>query len=460
MNSFTPQAKFSGVMKNLFTSRVEILWKELTEKILSACEDDEEMILNLHAEESDFIRFNGCKVRQNTRIAQIELSLELRQGSRVVIHTWTLSGNSKPDLDLISSALPSLREELKQVGEDPFVTPIENHGRSHMDFPFEQVPFDKITSLLEKNLGQLDLAGIFCQGPVVKANANSKGQNHWFSTGHFFIDYSLFDGPRAVKGLYSEATFNDEKVDEHLFDSQRKLELLRRSRKRVSPGSYRVYLAPSAVSQILAVSGWGGLSEASYRRGQSGFQKAARGEVSLSPLFSLKENLSLGLVPRFNYFGEVRQEELPLFEKGVFKQFLVSTATAKEFGISSNFADRSEHPRSLEVLPGDLLESEILSGLGDGLYLSNLHYLNWSDLNSGRITGMSRYACFWVEKSEIVSPIEDLRFDDSVLNIFGRNLERITRHQEVLPETGSYRSRSLGGVKVPGLLLKGFDVKF
>ena len=31
----------------------------------------------------------------------------------------------------------------------------------------------------------------------------------------------------------------------------------------------------------------------------------------------------------------------------------------------------------------------------------NLHYLNWSDNIGGRITGMTRYACFWVENGEI-----------------------------------------------------------
>ena len=46
-----------------------------------------------------------------------------------------------------------------------------------------------------------------------------------------------------------------------------------------------------------------------------------------------------------------------------------------------------------------------------GLYLGNLHYLNWSDNIGGRITGMTRYACFWVEDGEIVAPIENMRFE-------------------------------------------------
>ena len=41
------------------------------------------------------------------------------------------------------------------------------------------------------------------------------------------------------------------------------------------------------------------------------------------------------------------------------------------------------------VAPGNLKSDEILEQLGTGLYISNLHYLNWSDLTAGRITGMT-----------------------------------------------------------------------
>ncbi len=40
----------------------------------------------------------------------------------------------------------------------------------------------------------------------------------------------------------------------------------------------------------------------------------------------------------------------------------------------------------------------------------------------GEITGMTRYACFWVEKGEIVAPIENLRFDDYLYRFLGEGL--------------------------------------
>jgi predicted Zn-dependent protease len=69
---------------------------------------------------------------------------------------------------------------------------------------------------------------------------------------------------------------------------------------------------------------------------------------------------------------------------------------------------------------------------------------------------MTRYACFWVEQGEIIAPIQNLRFDESLYRFFGDNLLELTQAQEFIPEVGTYSNRSLGGVWVPGLLVEEF----
>jgi predicted Zn-dependent protease len=85
-----------------------------------------------------------------------------------------------------------------------------------------------------------------------------------------------------------------------------------------------------------------------------------------------------------------------------------------------------------------------------------LHYLNWSDRPNGRVTGMTRYACFWVEDGAIVAPIENLRFDDSIYRCFGEQLVALTDTAVVIPEVGTYDHRSLGGMWVPGAIVDDF----
>lgn len=200
---------------------------------------------------------------------------------------------------------------------------------------------------------------------------------------------------------------------------------------------------------------WGAISEASLQQGGSALAKM-RQEENLSVLFSLKENFESGNVPRFNDLGEVSPNELPLIESGKLVNTLINSRTALEYNLTANGANNSESLRSPEIKAGSLKEEEILKNLDTGLYLSNLHYLNWSDRSSGRITGMTRYGCFWVEKGEIVATIKDLRFDDSLYSFFGHNLIALTDFREFIPEVSTYETRSLGGCLVPGALVNQF----
>ena len=149
-------------------------------------------------------------------------------------------------------------------------------------------------------------------------------------------------------------------------------------------------------------------------------------------------------------------ESLPLIEQGKLQSFLINERTAREYGIAANGANAAEGMRSPEIRTGSLETADILKSLGTGLYLGNLHYLNWSERKTARLTGMTRYACFWVENGELVAPIQDLRFDESLYRIFGSELESIGQESLRLPETDSYEARALGGCKVPGMLLRDF----
>ena len=114
--------------------------------------------------------------------------------------------------------------------------------------------------------------------------------------------------------------------------------------------------------------------------------------------------------------------------------------------------------RAPSMAAGSLKESDILATLGTGVYLSNLHYLNWSDMIGGRITGMTRYACFWVEAGKIVAPIENMRFDDSIYSFLGENLEVVTEKLQINPDVGTYDGRELSAIVCPGILLKSFSL--
>jgi predicted Zn-dependent protease len=84
--------------------------------------------------------------------------------------------------------------------------------------------------------------------------------------------------------------------------------------------------------------------------------------------------------------------------------------------------------------------------------------VNYSDRMSCRLTGMTRFATFWVEEGRIVAPVEAMRFDDSLYGLLGERLERLGAQPELRLSDSSWGERATGGMKLPGVLVKEFEL--
>ena len=431
--------------------------KTLSQDIFSKLTLDEELSLFVHSEESQFIRFSQAKVRQNTTVHQHEVVVTYQKDQRKIKFTLNLCLDQSIDTASILKELQICRAQLPLTDIYPQYVAMENHGVSESIKKVERPDDLAMLKTITESFSGTDMAGLYCSGPVRQVSINSKGQFHYFENDFFFLDYSIYNGPKAAKGFFSCEKWNEKDLRENIGRTRDKLNLLDQPTVNVHKGKYRVYLEPMALFEIVGMMSWGSLSYSALRQGRSPFQKLQQNEVSLSPQLNLIENLGLGYVPAFNSIGEVADKELELIKNGKLMNLLTSTATAKEYGVSSNKAEPREGLRSPEIKPGTLAQADILKKLDTGLYLSNLHYINWSDVQSARMTGMTRYACFWVEKGQIKGPIQDLRFDDSMFNLLGSHLIDLTTHQELFVESATYQKRYLGAYKLPGALIENFN---
>ena len=66
--------------------------------------------------------------------------------------------------------------------------------------------------------------------------------------------------------------------------------------------------------------------------------------------------------------GEIAPEVLNIIDNGMLRNTLISSRTAKEYNLKSNYADDGEFLRSPKINPGDLREDDILKNL---VYLSH-----------------------------------------------------------------------------------------
>ena len=438
---------------------MEQFFKDLSKKILETTKKEEHLMLNFWGENSHFTRFNQSKVRQNGFVSDATLSITLIANQRTCSVSFSLTTNLSNDLSISLEHLNTLRNDIVFLPEDPFIV-FPKEGKSSSEIKTgELLSIDKVVDCLSPAIQNVDLAGIWASGNIFVGYANSKGLFHWFSTDSFSFDYSLItETEKMVKDTFAGTVFNMDQYNAFMNNSIIQLKMLENKSIQLDPGDYRTYIAPAGVSDLIGMFSWNGLSEGAIRRGQSAFLKMKHDNVQLSPCFTLNEDFSTGLTPMFNDEGELAVKNLPLINDGILKNTLINSRTAQEYKIQSNFAGSWEGLRAPVMATGDLHENDIPKKIDKGVFLNNLHYLNWSDNVGGRITGMTRYACFWVENGEIVAPIENMRFDDTIYNIFGSNLESVTNNSQFIPDTGTYSGRSFGGTRCPGILLNSFSL--
>ncbi len=441
-----------------FNEKMQCLFNDIGEFLIGKLKDNEKLNLNLKAEESDFIRFNFAQVRQSTSLVQATLSATLFQDEKKIKLNFNLSGDLENDRNRANAAFSEARIQVSNLPIDPFSSPPIKNEDSFSTHNGQLINAAQVISEVTSATKGTDFVGFYAGGPIIEANRNSEGQKHWFYTENFFMDYSLYNPQqKAVKGCYAGRHWNNSQWNKHIESDIKQLEKLSLPSKKIPRGKYRVYLSPTATGEYLGMLNWHGMSESAYRRGFCPMKDLKDGKKSLSSKVNINENFSLGLTPRFTSEGEISPELTCLVKNGQHQTFFVNKRTAKEFGVASNGANESESFRSFELESGSLSEKEILKQLDTGLYVSNVHYTNYSDRQTGRITGMTRYACFWVENGKIDHPIEDLRFDESIYHVLGDGLMDLTEFQEIIPSTGTYFSRTTGGMKVPGLLIEDFN---
>ena len=406
------------------------------------------------AEDTDFVRMNRGKVRQPGHVQQRYLRLRLIRGSRHAEHTLSLAGDLARDRSEVRAAMAGLRAALPDLADDPHLllpdTVVSSSSQRGGPLP----PSSEIVDALLAAAEGEDLVGLLAAGPVYRGFANSEGQRNWHAATTFNLQWSLYHrADKAVKTSYAGFAWDGAELRGKMADARERLALICRPPKSLAPGRYRAFLAPAAMEEITSLLGWGGFSGRALATKQSALGKMQSG-TKLDPRVSLREHTGAGVAPAFQADGFTRPDEVPLIDGGELVGSLVSPRTAREFGLATNGANGSEAPEALAMAGGGLPAGDALCALDTGLYVGNLWYLNYSDRTACRMTGMTRFATFWVEGGRIVAPVDVLRFDDTLYRMLGEKLEALTRETELLLESSTYGSRNLASNSLPGALVK------
>jgi predicted Zn-dependent protease len=415
---------------------------------------NEVVLVSAHSESTDFARFNNARVRQAGSIEQTTIDIDLIEGQRHTEAALQLSGDASSDNARVSLVLERLREQRGVVPEDPYLI-INTDPTSTYHVGDNHLPDrDTALSAIAQGAGDKDLVGVYTAGAMASAFANSLGQRNWFETSTFNFDWTFYlQADKAVKNSYAGFSWDDAVFASKLDDAAAKLQAMAREPIDLAPGDYAAYLTPAALEEVVNLLTWGSFGARAQQTSQSALLRLLSGQGELNPSIRMSEDTANGVAPNFQEQGFIRPDEVVMIDQGKAGDPLVSPRSAVEFDLTPNGAAGDESPRSFAIAGGDLQADSALAELGTGLYVGNLWYTNFSDRPACRVTGMTRFATFWVEDGEIVAPVNVLRFDDTVYNMLGSHLRGLTSESEFVFDNSTYGQRSSNSVRLPGALL-------
>jgi predicted Zn-dependent protease len=221
-------------------------------------------------------------------------------------------------------------------------------------------------------------------------------------------------------------------------------------------GVYPVILEPAATVTLVGFLAFVGFAGRSYVEGRSCFSGKA-GETVVGANIDLWDDggdpSTLGAP--FDFEG-VPKRRVSLVEGGVFRDAVYDLRTAKQAGTASTGhglpSPNPEGPFPLNVFmgTGDATVDEMVAATDRGVLVTRFHYSNVVNPMESSITGMTRDGTFLIEGGEIVGPVRNFRFTQSIVEALS-NVSMIGREAELASEFFFSASR------VPALKIEAFN---
>jgi PmbA protein len=232
-------------------------------------------------------------------------------------------------------------------------------------------------------------------------------------------------------------------------------------------GHYRAVLEPYAIGDLLVTFGWDAFSglgiveERSFLTGKLGErvfdEKVSIADDALDPT---------GFPKAFDFEGQPKQR-VELVEDGVARGVVWDRVTARRAGggvkptghAPPHFL-RGYGPLAfaLSVAPGDAESTDELADVvGDGIYVTRLHYLGLVNARDGIVTGMTRDGTFRIRDGKVAEPLVNLRFTVSVPELLA-DVPAIGRDVRLVNVNDFYGDRYPTGVLVPAIATAKFTI--
>ncbi len=418
----------------------------------------------------EHLRFGNNELGQSQYTTSRTLSVRLATGKR---QARTTTG--RIDKSFIEKAVEKALNQAKTAPEDPDYLKMLGPQKYPTVNRYHKRTVEETAEAKASHVGHaIDLAkknGLLASG-VLTTNAdqvwmlNSSGMETSYqgTNGYFSLTMDANNGNQTG---FAMSTFTDidelkpEKVTETALERAK----LNKNQSDIAPGKFDVVIDPYAWSEtlfFLTVSAGAGFSPdfgmRQYKEGRS-YLSGRMGEKILGDNITIDDDAyhPMGTGPTFDGEGYPKSK-LTLIENGVLKDLASSRISAHRYGDAKPTGHELPLPNPLGESPTNLVirgrgrtktTEELVKELDRGLLITRLWYIREVDARTKTVTGMTRDGTFLVENGEVKKPVKNLRFNQSLLELF-KNVEELTEPVRNTSFTGA-------ALLQPGVLARDFN---
>jgi predicted Zn-dependent protease len=438
---------------------------ELAERALALVDGDAAEAVVM-AERSGFARYAAGELHQPTLIDDTVVQLRvIRDGCSGSATTNRIDDDGLTDLAGRAVAAAASADPDPELA--PLAPPAELATVEGYDEATAALGADDQARLAEAAIAASDglgLYGFFTSGVCELAIASTTGlRAHERTTDATCLALAAVDG---ASGYAERTSWRAGEIDPAAVAREAAAKAERtRGAVDAPPARYRAVLEPYAIAELLYYTAFDMFNGQALLEERSWF--AGRiGERGFDPKVTLVDDgLDPQGLPRSFDFEGTPKQRVVLVEEGVIRDTVwdrenAARAVRTSTGHALPLATRAEGAVATAVVmsPGEAESTDELAELvGDGIYVTRLHYLGVVNPREGVITGMTKDGTFRIRDGKVAEPLVNLRFTVSMPELLA-DVPGLTRETLLVSQSDFYDERWAYGYRVPGMATACFNV--
>lgn len=380
-------------------------------------------VLLMH-ESSGLTRFANSEIHQSIAREDTGLRVRVAKDGHVGV-----AATNEASPEGAATAARSALEMAEVVAADPLWPGLAPEaGVADVDRYFDdtadadpQMRAGAVAELIGRCATGCSAAGAYETIAVELGVATSEGQFCWSPSTQASLT-TVVTGPEGGSGFAEIFAGSTAAIDPGVIGARASDKAVASAAPRgLEAGTYTVVLEPAATATLIGFLAWVGFGGRAYLEGRSCFSGRQDEQVA-APSVSIWDD---GTDPRtlgapFDFEGTPKRR-VDLVNDGVFRDVVYDRRAGKEAGRDSTGhglpSPNPEGPFPLQLFmgTGDATEDEMIRSTERGLLVTRFHYSNIVNPMESSITGMTRDGTFLIERGEIVGPVRNLRFTQSIL---------------------------------------------